>query len=96
MRSIPTALIMSATLLAPGASAAIFTVKPGAVFYSQPDKIEKFKLNLPEVRVHVPPVQDSKGFCRFKLIYKIADRDNPKLPSHGWARCIVTDQFISQ
>ena len=95
MFSIPAALIMLATLI-PEASAAIFTVKPGTVFYSKPEKSEQFKLNLPEVRVHVPPVQDSKGFCRFKLIYKISDRDNPSLPSHGWSRCIVTDQFISQ
>lgn len=91
---IPTVLLIFATL-APGASAAIFTVKTGTVFYSQPTNSEKFRLNLPEVRVYVPPLQDNQGYCRFKLIYKRADRDNPQLPSHGWARCVATDEFIS-
>lgn len=94
MRLIPTALFIFTTLV-PGASAAIFTVKTGTIFYSQPKQSEKFRLDLPEVRVHVPPLQDSQGFCRFKLMYKIADRNNPQLPSHGWARCVATDQFIS-
>ncbi len=95
MRWIPTALFIFSTL-GPGASAAIFTVKAGTIFYSQPKQSEKFRLDLPEVRVHVPPLRDSLGFCQFKLIYKRADRGNPQLPSHGWARCVATDQFISQ
>lgn len=78
------------------AAAAIFTVQPGTTFYSEPKKSEKFQLRLPEVRVEVPPMQDDRGFCRFKLIYKIADRDNPDLPKSAWARCVVTDRFISK
>ena len=78
------------------AAAAIFTVQPGTTFYSEPKKSEKFQLRLPEVRVEVPPMQDARGFCRFKLVYKIADRDNPDLPKSAWARCVVTDRFISK
>ena len=78
------------------AAAAIYTVEPGTIFYSKPQKSEKFQLRLPEVRVKVPPMQDARGFCRFKLVYKIADRDNPDLPKSAWARCVVTDRFISK
>ena len=78
------------------AAAAIYTVEPETIFYSKPQKSEKFELRLPEVRVKVPPMQDARGFCRFKLVYKIADRDNPDLPDSAWARCVVTDRFISK
>ena len=78
------------------AKAAIFTVKPGSIFYSKPEKSEKYRLDLPEVRVQVPPLRDAKGFCLFDLVYKISDRDNPNLPKSGWARCVSTDTFISQ
>ena len=78
------------------AAAAIFTVQPGTTFYSKPQKSDKFRLELPEVRVELPPIQDAKGFCHFKLVYKIADRDNPSLPKSGWARCVVTDRLISK
>ena len=39
-------------------------------------------------------MKDAAGFCQFKLIYKIADRDNPELPATGWARCVSTDQLV--
>ena len=78
------------------AAAAIFTVQPGTIFYSEPKQSEQFQLKLPEVRVEVPPMRDAMGFCRFKLVYKIADRDNPDLPKTAWARCVVTDRFISK
>lgn len=80
--------------LAPKAVAAIFTVQPGTVFYSAPSRSEAAKLDLPEVRVHVPPLRDTQGFCQFKLVYKIADRDRPELPQNAWARCISTDTNV--
>lgn len=95
MRLFLASLMLMGTATAP-ATAAIFTVQPGTTFYSEPKKAEQFKLELPEVRVEVPPLQDSRGFCRFKLVYKIADRDNPNLPTSAWARCIATDRFISK
>tara|TARA_B100002052_G_C15840409_1_gene579885 strand:- start:257 stop:544 length:288 start_codon:yes stop_codon:yes gene_type:complete len=79
----------------PATYAAIFTVKPHTQFYSKPVKDQKYLLDLPEVRVHVPPLRDAQGFCQFKLIYKIADRENPNLPQSAWARCISADTFIS-
>ncbi len=94
-----TAILAAALLITAGfpqANAAIFTVKPGSTFYSKPEKSEKYRLELPEVRVQVPPVGDAKGFCLFELVYKIADRNNPNLPKNGWARCVITDTFISQ
>lgn len=95
MRSFLAVLMLLGTAAAP-ASAAIFTVQPGTTFYSKPKQSDQFRLELPEVRVEVPPLQDNRGFCRFKLIYKIADRDNPNLPKSAWARCVVTDRFISK
>ena len=80
--------------LAPQAVAAGFTVQPGTEFYSAPSRSEAAKLDLPEVRVHVPPLRDTKGFCQFKLVYKIADRDRPGLPQTAWARCISTDTNV--
>ena len=76
--------------LTPEAVAAIFTVQPGTEFYSAPSRSEAAKLDLPEVRVHVPPLRDTKGFCQFKLVYKIADRDRPGLPEKAWTRCVST------
>ena len=85
MRSLLAATLTLAAV-APPASAAIFTVKPGTIFYSQPEKLTRFQLDLPEVRVHVPPLKDTKGYCQFKLMYKIADRETrrcPKQPGHA-------------
>ena len=79
----------------PSVYAAVFTVKPNTQFYSKPTTDQKYLLNLPEVRVHVPPLRDAKGFCQFTLIYKIVDREKPDLPKVAWARCIITDTFIS-
>ena len=95
MRSFLAALLLLGPASDP-AAAAIFTVQPGTTFYSEPKQSEQFQLKLPEVRVEVPPMQDARGFCRFKLVYKIADRDNPDLPKTAWARCVVTDRFISK
>lgn len=72
----------------PQAVASIFTVKPGTTFYSKPERSEANQLQLPEVRVRIPPLQDSRGFCRFQLIYKIADQDNLSLPKTAWTRCV--------
>ena len=93
MRSLLAATLTMAAV-APPASAAIFTVKPGTIFYSQPEKLTRFQLDLPEVRVHVPPLKDTKGFCQFKLKYKIADRDNPTLPKTAWTCCVATGTVI--
>jgi len=76
------------------ATAAIFTVKAGTRFYSKPEQSELYELDLPEVRVHVPPLRDTRGFCQFRLVYKIADRDQPGLPTTGWARCVSTDRNV--
>ena len=95
MRLFLAALMFLGPATAP-AAAAIFTVQPGTTFYSKPKQSDQFRLELPEVRVEVPPMQDARGFCRFKLVYKIADRDNPDLPKTAWARCVVTDRFISK
>ena len=62
--------------------------------YSKPQAKSEFLLPLPEVRVHVPALKDTAGFCQFKLIYKIVDRENPELPATGWARCVSIDQLV--
>ena len=93
MRGFLTAGFLFCTLL-PAGQAAVFTVKPGTSFYSKPQAKQELLLQLPEVRVHVPPKKDAAGFCQFKLIYKIADRDNRELPSTGWARCVSTDKLV--
>ena len=93
MRSLLAATLALAAV-APAATAAIFTVKPGTVFYSQPEKLTRYQLHLPEVRVHVPPLRDAQGFCQFKLMYKIVDRENPNLPRTAWTRCVATDTVI--
>ncbi|WP_226399258.1 hypothetical protein [Synechococcus sp. MU1643] len=59
--------------LVPAGQAAVFTVKPGTAFYSKPQANRDFLLPLPEVRVHVPALKDTAGFCQFKLLYKIVD-----------------------
>ena len=85
------AVLFAALLLfcsTPEAVADIFTVKPGTTFYSKPKGSETNQFQLPEVRVRIPPLQDSRGFCRFKLVYKIADRNNPNFPETAWARCV--------
>lgn len=79
--------------LIPSGQAAVFTVKPGTEFYAKPHARPELLLQLPEVRVQVPPMKDAAGFCQFKLIYKIADRNNPELPAAGWARCVSIDQL---
>ena len=94
MRGFLTAGLLAFTLV-PTGEAAVFTVKPGTAFFSKPQAKPELRLQLPEVRVHVPPIQDAKGFCRFKLVYKIVDRDNPELPQSAWARCIITEELIS-
>ena len=81
-------------MLVPAGQAAVFTVKPGTAFYSKPQAKPEFLLPLPEVRVHVPAMKDAAGFCQFKLIYKIVDRENPELPAAGWARCVSIDQLV--
>ena len=81
--------------IAPHAEASIFSVKPKTSFYSAPYASAATRLRLPEVRVHIPPIKDNKGFCEFKLIYKIADRSNSALPKTAWARCVSIDQLIS-
>ena len=58
----------------PMASAAVFTVKPSTQFFADPFAVDRLPLDLPEVRVHVPPPQDRLGFCRFRLLYRIVDR----------------------
>ena len=93
MRSFLTAGLLLFALV-PAGQAAVFTVKPGTPFYSKPQAKQELLLELPEVRVHVPPMKDAAGFCQFKLIYKIADRDKPELPATGWARCVSTDQLV--
>ena len=93
MRGFLTAGLLLCTLV-PAGQTAVFTVKPGTPFYSKPKASQKFLLKLPEVRVDVPPMKDAAGFCQFRLIYKIADRDNPELPVTGWARCVSTDQLV--
>jgi hypothetical protein len=80
--------------IAPQAEASIFSVKPKTSFYSAPYASAATRLRLPEVRVHIPPINDNKGFCEFKLIYKIADRSNSALPKTAWARCVSIDQLI--
>ena len=93
MRGFLTAGLLAFTLVRAG-DAAVFPVKPGTAFFSKPQANPELRLQLPEVRVHVPPMKDAAGFCQFKLIYKIADRDNPELPATGWARCVSTDQLV--
>ena len=80
--------------IAPQAEASISSVKPKTSFYSAPYASAATRLRLPEVRVHIPPINDNKGFCEFKLIYKIADRSNSALPKTAWARCVSIDQLI--
>ena len=80
--------------LVPAGQAAVFIVKPGTAFYSKPQAKPEFLLPLPKVRVHVPALKDTAGFCQFKLIYKIVDRENPELPATGWARCVSIDQLV--
>jgi len=93
MRRFLTAGLLLGTLV-PAGQAAVFTVKPGTAFYSTPQAKPEFLLPLPEVRVHVPAMKDAAGFCQFKLIYKIVDRENPELPAAGWARCVSIDQLV--
>ena len=93
MRRFLTAGLLLGTLV-PAGQAAVFTVKPGTAFYSKPQAKPEFLLPLPEVRVHVPALKDTAGFCQFKLIYKIVDRENPELPATGWARCVSIDQLV--
>ena len=45
----------------PMASAAVFTVKPSTQFFADPFALDRQPLDLPEVRVHVPPPQDRLG-----------------------------------
>ena len=80
--------------LVPAGQAAGFTVKPGTAFYYKPQAKPDFLLPLPEVRVHVAALKDTAGFCQFKLIYKIVDRENPERPPTGWARCVSIDQLV--
>ena len=80
--------------LVPAGQAAVFTVKPGTAFYSKPQAKQEFLLPLPEVRVHVPALKDTAGFCQFKQIYKIVDPENPEQPATGWARCVSIDQLV--
>ena len=79
----------------PMASAAVFTVKPSTQFFADPFALDRQPLALPEVRVHVPPPQDRLGFCRFRLVYRIADRGRVDLPSHAWARCVSIDRLVT-
>ncbi|MGB1621741.1 MAG: hypothetical protein ACPHAS_03640 [Synechococcus sp.] len=90
---LPTVAVLIAGATSP-VHAAIFTVREGTQFYAKPTATDDLRLELPEVRVHVPPQRDVRGFCRFKLVYKIADRGNPELPTHGWARCMSTDALV--
>ena len=73
--------------LVPAEQAAVFSVKPGTAVYSKPQA-------RPEVRVHVPTLKDTAGFCQFKQIYKIVDRENPEQPATGWASCVSIDQLV--
>ena len=93
MRGFLTAGLLLFTLV-PAGQTAVVPVKPGTAFYSKPQAKQDLLLQLPEVRVRVPPMKDAAGFCQFKLIYKIADRDNPELPVTGWARCVSPDQLV--
>ena len=67
-------------------------MEPGSI--SKPRASEDARLDLPEVRVQVPLVPDALGFCRFTLVYKIADQGNPALPTSAWARCVATELLI--
>ena len=93
MRRFLTAGLLLGTLV-PAGQAAVFSVKPGTAFYFKPQGKSEFLLPLPEVRVHVPALKDTAGFCQFRLIYKIVDRENPELPATGWARCVSIDQLV--
>ena len=93
-RFLTAGLLLGFGTLVPARQAAVFTVKPGTAFYSKPQAKSEFLLPLPEVRVHVPALKDTSGFCQFKLIYKIVDRENPELPATGWARCVSIDQLV--
>ena len=85
-------LIMGQTTMA---SAAVFTVKPSTQFFADPFAPDRSPLELPEVRVHVPPPQDRLGFCKFRLLYRVVDRGRVDLPSHAWARCVIIDQLVT-
>ena len=94
MRFLVTALVVLMAGAASSASAGIFTVREGTKFYAKPSASEDVLIDLPEVRVQVPPLQDERGFCRFTLVYKIADQGNPDLPASAWARSVSTDRLI--
>ena len=81
MRFLLTAMVVLMAGPATPASAGMFNVKVGTRFYSKSRASEDARLDLPEVRVQVPLVQDALGFCRFTLVYKIADQGNPALPT---------------
>ena len=85
-------LLISGT---PMASAAVFTVKPSTQFFADPFAVYRLPLDLPEVRVHMPPPQDRLGFCRFRLLYRIVDRGRADLPTHAWARCVSIDRLVT-
>ena len=91
-RSLTAGLLLGT--LVPAGQAAVFTVKPGTAFYSKPPAKPEFLLPLPEVRVDFPALKEAAGFCQFKLIYKIVDRENPELPAAGWARYVSNDQLV--
>ena len=67
-RFLTAGLLLGFGTLVPARQAAVFTVKPGTAFYSKPQAKSEFLLPLPEVRVHVPALKDTSGFCQFKLI----------------------------
>ena len=94
MRRFLTAGLLLGTLV-PAGQADAFIVKPGTAFYSKPQAKSEFLLPLPEVRVHLPALKDTAGFCQFKLIFKIVDRENPELPAACWARCVSIDQLVT-
>jgi hypothetical protein len=81
--------------IAPQVEASIFSVKPNTNFYSAPNASDATRLNLPEVRVHIPSIKDHQGFCEFKLMYKIADRSNSALLKQlGHAASPSTSSFL--
>ena len=63
MRFLVTALVVLMSGAASSASAGIFTVEEGTQFYAKPSTSEDALIDLPEVRVQVPPLQDAQGFA---------------------------------
>ena len=80
--------------IAPQGEASIFSVKPRPAFIQRHTLLLRRISDFQKFAFISPPINDNKGFCEFKLIYKIADRSNSALPKTAWARCVSIDQLI--